>query len=158
MTKTYVVKLEGLTGELRVEVSSAGIPNIYRNDTLLEPLGKGRSKARFKYRIAIDGQEELLEFKTDLTMNYGLVWRGQKYMLDRPLKIWEIMLCLLPILVVIYGGIIGGAFGGAGYVILARRMRKIDSVGMKILLMFGVSVAVMLCTWIVGTLFTLLIR
>ena len=100
---------------------------------------RSRSKRCSKWRIAIDGKEEFISFKTDLTMNHMLVWRGRNYRLERSLTKWEFLLCLLPILSVFYGGAIGGAFGGAGFVILASRMRKTASVGMKILLTLGVA-------------------
>ena len=139
MTKTYILTLEGLDGALRVEVPEQGNPCIYFNNHLLEPVIRSRSKRCSTWRIAIDGKEEFISFKTDLTMNHMLVWRGRNYRLERSLTKWEFLLCLLPILSVFYGGAIGGAFGGAGFVILASRMRKTASVGMKILLTLGVA-------------------
>lgn len=145
--QNYTIRLDGLDEEVRLEYPSIWkAPRLYYGGRLLKPEG-GLKK---KYVLRHDGLEEPLQLKQDLSMAPTLVWRGVAYRTDRPLRWWEWALSCLPILLITYGGAIGGALGVVSTMFIASQMRRKINVVMKILLALGISIVATACYLVIA--------
>lgn len=68
-----------------------------------------------------------------------------------PLKTWEYILACLPLLLVLFGGAIGGLLGAVGAIILATVMRRTSNIIIKIGATVGVSIVAYLCWEVIAT-------
>ncbi len=73
--------------------------------------------------------------------------------LTKGMKWWEVLICCLPFVLIIIGGLIGGACGGAGTAINLKLWKKYKSTGVRIALCVGVTVVSFIAYGVLASLF-----
>jgi len=75
----------------------------------------------------------------------------ESYVLVRKLTVLEYILCFLPLIMVFFGGAIGGALGAVAGISNSVVVRKIDNILLKILVSLGIAVLAFIAWFVIAT-------
>lgn len=114
---------------------------IYINGQLAKNIGRNT----FTYNDS-EGNHMDMTLKGNELTGLKLIINDRVVTIIRKLNILEMVLSLIPLALVVIGGAIGGACGGAGVVIIASTCRKFKNIFIKILFSLGVYV-IIAATW-----------
>jgi hypothetical protein len=85
-----------------------------------------------------EGKEKKVQLKGNEIFGIEMLMDGRSITILRKLNVFEIILSLIPVVLIFFGGAIGGACAAVGIMIIATFCRKMDNIIVKIIFSLGI--------------------
>jgi hypothetical protein len=151
----YPLQVEGFEGQTIVVQT----PGLISGAKLLvngQPAPKGKKRGEMALRRT-DGREVSAKWASTLVDLSGVVIDGQKIEFVKPLRWYEYVWCIIPILLIFVGGALGGVVGAIAFFINLRILRSSLNVALRYLLSGGVTVLAVIVASMLAFVFSLLL-
>ncbi len=132
LSNTLNFRIEGIEGDLKL-VYSAFSQKLYQDEREVKRKGN-------KFQVKNDnGEQEELKLIKGIDFAYKAEFRGQKTQIEEKLTVLQYILGLIPLCLIVTGGVIGAFIGILGTTIIYTYIRKGNDIFKQVIIALVVS-------------------